>query len=237
MKCFTNHLVYKDDGNRISGQLNMEYLIYSVISLAIAPLLYFFLQSFADGFKLFDRLAFLVVTGIVTLLIVPECFQVIGLWAIPALVCGALVPTLVEKKWYRLVDEAHLVAVILAIVGVALHGMLDGLAISHGVHHPEITHSHGQHLPLAITLHRLPAALFIFWLFYPKFGWKRPSVILFFIGLCTVLGFFISNIIHIEKQYNTPWFWSVFQAVSGGSLFHLSFHRHTQGDCEHGHSH
>ena len=55
----------------------------------------------------------------------------------------------------NLARQAHAVALLLALVGIGLHGFTDGLALGQGGHE----HAGEHMLPWAVVLHRLPVGL------------------------------------------------------------------------------
>ena len=55
------------------------------------------------------------------------------------------------------------------MAGLALHGMLDGVALAN---------AHGHATPLAVVLHRLPEGLTLWWLLRPTYGprWTAAAI-------------------------------------------------------------
>ena len=64
---------------------------------------------------------------------------------------------------FGLASQAH--GLLLALVGIGLHGFTDGLALGHGHEHA------GEYmLPWAVILHRLPVGLMVWFLLRPVYG-------------------------------------------------------------------
>ena len=77
-----------------------------------------------------------------------------------ALALGLMGPGWVEHRLENLARQAHSVALLLALVGIGLHGFTDGLALGQGGHE----HAGEHMLPWAVVLHRLPVGLMVWFL-------------------------------------------------------------------------
>ena len=75
-----------------------------------------------DGFIL------VAIGGLVLLEVWPHSMETAGWWVVPVAAIGFFVPGMVEKSLGRIARQAHLVTLVLAFAGVALHALLDGVA-------------------------------------------------------------------------------------------------------------
>lgn len=207
----------------------MEILILSLLILVAAPLLYRVVHRYSHSIRFIDRSVFFIVFGLVVYEIVEHSLEVIGYWTVPVLALGWIIPFVLESNWKNMTEKIHLVPLALAILGLFIHGMMDGFVMVL----PEFDHSHGvAALPYAVIIHRLPLSVFIWWLLYPSKGWPLPTFILFVYGFSTVVGYFVGT--EVLEQLHSEWTFAVFQAIVAGSLLHLAGHDHASGQgCDH----
>lgn len=206
----------------------MTFFILSLLALFIAPPLHYLVKGLGRHILAIEKITLICMAIIVAGHIFPESFSAAGWWAVLALAIGILLPTLLEKALHH--DQMHLAMVILITVGLAMHGFLDGAALG-------LSYQMGADLatglPLAVVLHRIPAALFLWWMLRPKgafVGWG----VLMLLGATTCFGFLFAtaDVINLRDQTTL----GVFQALVGGSLVHLAIHR-PNGHLNHSHSH
>lgn len=93
-------------------------------------------------------------------------------------------------------------------IGLILHAITDGVVLQESLFY----------LPMAVIIHRIPASLFIWGLFYRVFGKLVPSLLLMLLGLGTVVGFFVSKELLPDHHY-----FQYFQAAVAGTILHISF--------------
>lgn len=197
--------------------MHLALLLATLAALACGPLLYVWarprpaLLTFLDGFL------FVSIFGLVLLEVVPGTFSAGGAWSVLFLGAGLLGPTLMEHWISRARREAHLAALALAMIGLIVHSLGDGIALSSGGE----AHA-GIALPLAVAVHSVPVGLMVWWLLYPVFGrWPPLAAIA---GMCagTVAGYVWGPALG-DTLGNTGWAW--FQALVAGSILHVVFGR------------
>ncbi len=178
------------------------------------------LLSFLDGFVLVS------IAGLVLLEVVPDAFAAGGWISLLFLLLGLLGPTALEHGLTHARREAHLLALALAILGLVLHSVGDGAALS-GTGGDR----HEAALGLAIAIHSIPVGLMVWWLLYPVFGIALPALALIAMCAATVAGYFngLSFSVVLGEQ---GWAW--FQALIAGSILHVIFGRpHLDEGSEH----
>ena len=127
-------------------------------------------------------------------------------------------PGWVEHRLENLARQAHAVALLLALVGIGLHGFTDGLALGQGGHE----HAGEHMLPWAVVLHRLPVGLMVWFLIRPVYGLRLALATLLLIGVATVLGFFMGEFAVGSLTNDSR---GLFQALVAGTLLHVVVHR------------
>ncbi|MDP9139453.1 MAG: permease [Pseudomonadota bacterium] len=178
------------------------------------------LLSFLDGFVLVS------IAGLVLLEVVPDAFTAGGWLAMLFLLLGLLGPTALEHGLSHARREAHLLALGLAILGLILHSVGDGAALSGAG-----GDRHEAALGLAIAIHSIPVGLMVWWLLFPVFGIAVPALALIAMCAATVVGYYngLSFSIVLGAQ---AWAW--FQALIAGSILHVIFGRpHLDEGSEH----
>lgn len=206
--------------------MHITLLIATLAALLSGPGLYALarqrpaLLSFLDGFVLVS------IAGLVLIDVLPEAFETGGLMCAAFLLIGMLGPTALEHWLTRARREAHLVALGLAIVGLVLHSVGDGTALSgQGEGHRETA------LALAIAIHSIPVGLVVWWLLYPVFGAGVPAFALIAMCTATVAGFVFG--VQLGGLLGAQG-WAWFQALIAGSILHVIFGRpHLHETSEH----
>lgn len=205
-------------------------LLATLAALLSGPLLYAAAQrrpaflAFLDGFVLVS------IAGLVLIDVLPAAFGDGGAWCLAFLLLGLLGPTALEHGLTRARREAHLLALGLAILGLVLHSVGDGAALSGAA--PD---DHRQSaLALAVAIHSIPVGLVVWWLLFPVFGAALPGFALLAMGAATVAGYVygvsLSSLLGVEA-------WAWFQALIAGSILHVIFGRpHLDADSGHHHA-
>ncbi len=178
------------------------------------------LLSFLDGFVLVS------IAGLVLLEVVPDAFAAGGWLAMLFLLLGLLGPTALEHGLSHARREAHLLALGLAILGLILHSVGDGAALSGAG-----GDRHEAALGLAIAIHSIPVGLMVWWLLYPVFGIALPALALIAMCAATVAGY--TNGLSFSVVLGAQG-WAWFQALIAGSILHVIFGRpHLDEGSEH----
>jgi len=202
-------------------------LITSLGLLFIAPFLYSAAIRVKKVWSAIEKLMNIVVTALVVLHLLPESIHIVGWYAVALAFVGLFLPGLLERLWERGAERVHLVSIILSLIGLIIHGLMDGAALA-----TPVTSSNS--LPLAVVLHTLPAGMLICSIFYPRSQKYVPPILLATLGLSTLFGFF-AGARFFDLQEHSSYF-AAFQAFVAGSFLHITFDLH-EPHSHHGHIH
>jgi hypothetical protein len=197
---------------------NVEWLLVSLLALVIGPILYQLAHQLKSMLAALDGFVFATICGLVVLHLIPDSIGRAGWWALVWALAGLLGPGLIERRLKGLAQQAHVVALFLALVGIGLHAFMDGWALVAPQEAGEAAHHHM--LPMAVVLHRLPVGLTIWFLLRPLYGVGVAIAALGLIVVATTAGFAFSGVLEIESRG-----WGLFQALVAGSLLHVVVHR------------
>ncbi|HEY0913770.1 MAG TPA: permease [Solimonas sp.] len=199
--------------------MHLALLLATLAALLAGPLIYAVahkrpsLLAFLDGFVLVS------IAGLVLLDVVPGAVADGGPWSAAFLLLGLLGPTIFEHLLSRARRGAHIAALALAILGLVLHSMADGAALS-----PlgeEALHRH-EALALAVAIHSIPVGLVVWWLMAPVFGALLPALAIGAMCLGTIAGYrWGIELNAVMGLQASAWF----QALVAGSILHVVFGR------------
>ena len=207
----------------------MTHLFISIAMLIGAPLIYFIVARFERVWVYTNKALILAVTCLVVLHLLPESMRAIGWPATVLAFVGLFLPSLLERLWKRGASRVHAFPVILSLLGLVAHGVMDGAAISTSV----LSSERGAPvLSYAVLLHRLPAAVLVWSLFYPRKGPLFPTILLALLGLATTVGYLVG--LNLLEAVHDNLLFHGFQALVSGSLLHIAFDQH---DSSPHHSH
>ena len=208
-----------------SDPVGFFLLLLSIISLFVGPILYQWLRHGGFVAKAFDSLIVAVLVVLMAFLLIPESWAQLGYWSVALILAGYLLPGLLEHLIKRAAHTFHLVSLLLALAGLALHAMLDGAALTVG---------HGlatSNLSLAIVIHRFGVGMMLWMMVQPVFGKRVAFAVLGFVSLATVGGYLLSEIVlGLEGDFAL----SVIQALIIGMIVHSLIHR-SHGVSHHHH--
>jgi hypothetical protein len=191
-------------------------LLLSIISLFIGPVLYQWLRRGGFVAKAFDSLIIAVLVILMAFLLIPESWAELGYWSVALILAGYLVPGALEHLIKKAAHTFHLVSLVLALAGLALHAMLDGAALTVGYG------TATSNLSLAIVLHRFGVGMMLWMMVQPVFGKHAAFGVLGFVALATVGGYLLSEIMLGLEGDNVM---SVIQALIIGMIAHSLIHR------------
>lgn len=198
-------------------------LLLSIVSLFIGPMLYLWLRKGGFVAKAFDSVIVVVLIVLMAFLLIPESWAELGYWSVALMFAGYLLPGLLEGLIKKAAHTLHLISLMLALAGLALHAMLDGAALMMG------NGDAGSGLGLAIVLHRFGVGLMLWMMVQPVFGKHVAFAVLGFVGLATISGFLLSEtILGLEGDYAI----SLLQALIIGMIGHSLIHR-SHGESHH----
>ncbi|HUR41154.1 MAG TPA: permease [Verrucomicrobiae bacterium] len=203
-------------------------LAATLAALAAGPFLYGAARRSPAALAFLDGFVLVSIAGLVILEVVPGTFMEGGPWSLAFLLVGLFGPTLLERAFRHAERQAHMVALGLAICGLVLHALADGLVLAPAV-------DGDWALPLAVVVHSLPVGMAVWWLLAPSFGPWPPTLALAAMGVGTVAGYHygVSLGALLSEQ---GWAW--FQSLVAGTLLHVIFGRpHLHGDEDPHHAH
>ena len=191
-------------------------LLLSIILLFVGPVIYQWLRSGGRLARAFDSLIIAALVLLMIFLLIPESWVELGFWAVALMLAGYLVPGFLEQLIRKAAHTFHLVSLLLALAGLALHAMLDGAALFVG------NDALSNNLSLAIVLHRFGVGMMLWMMVQPAFGTRVAYAVLGFVSMATVAGYLLSEeLLGLEGAY----FMSVIQAVIVGMIIHSLVHR------------
>ena len=187
-------------------------LLASLLALAVGPLLYSRTKG-AWAAVAVDAFALVGVGGLVLVHILPQSFLWAGWLVLPVVLVGFVGPGLLCGSKLFAGRSSSRVTIPVAILGIALHAILDGLALN------SATDADGQGaLAAAVVLHRIPVGLGIWWLTVPLYGKRSALGLLLAIAVFSVVGFAFGET--LLADVSTRWV-ALFQALIAGSLLHV----------------
>lgn len=199
-------------------------LILSIISLFIGPLLYQWLRHGGFVARAFDSLIVVVLIVLMAFLLIPETWGELGYWSVILILTGYLVPGLLEILIKKAAHAFHILSLLLALSGLAIHAILDGAAL---------TTTHGgatSSLSLAIVLHRFGVGMMLWMMVQPVFGKAAAFAVLGFVSLATIAGYLVSEpVLGLEGDSVM----SVIQALITGTIVHSLIHRSHSEEHQH----
>ncbi len=191
-------------------------LFLSIILLFIGPLLYQWLSQSGFVARAFDSLIVTVLVILMAFLLIPETWTELGFSSVVLILAGYLAPGLLEQLVKKAAHSLHVASLLLALVGLALHAMLDGAALTVG--QGETTSS----LSVVVVIHRFGAGMMLWLMVQPVFGRRAAIGVLIFVALATLAGYFLSEtVLGLEGDYTM----SVIQALIIGVIVHSLVHR------------
>ena len=191
-------------------------LFLSIISLFIGPLLYQWLNRSGFVAKAFDSLIIAVLVLLMAFLLIPESWRALGYWSVALILAGYLVPGLLEQLIKKAAHTFHVVSLLLALAGLALHALLDGAALTMG--NDGMTSS----LSVAIVVHRFGVGMMLWLMVQPVFGKRAAFGVLGFVTLATIGGYLLSeSVLGLEEGFAM----SIIQALIIGMIVHSLVHR------------
>ena len=195
----------------------MILLLLSFLPLLLGPFLVQALFKSPRMIPMLDGFVLISVGGIVFLHILPESIARGGWLAAAAGILGILLPFFFEQ---RLASESGEFSgiVLLALCGLGIHGMLDGVALAAG----DVGAVNGWILALGVVIHRLPAGLGIWGFARGRLGIRGALLLVAVLILFSCVGFGIS--LAYAEIFDNP-FWYILQALLVGSLAHVLLHK------------
>lgn len=199
----------------------MLNLSLAILALFAAPLIFSLIPHKDRFLRLIDGFIFVAIGGMILIGILPETYHSGG-WPIFLFLIGGMILPTVSERLLHSVRGPHSWALILGVLGIFLHAITDGAALSASP--ADFTsHDHHKHfIELSVILHRIPISLMVWWFVKPHMGKVAAYALLGLIALGTLIGYgatpYLLNSLH---SYGFAWF----QAFVVGSLIHVILHR------------
>jgi len=166
--------------------------------------------------KALDSLIIAILILLMALFLIPESWAQLGYQSIVLILAGYLLPGVLEHLIKKAAHTLHMVSLLLALSGLALHAMLDGAALNTG------DGALSSNLSMAIVIHRFGVGMMIWMMVQPLFGRKIAFGVLGFASIATVAGFLLSEkVLGLEGDYVI----SIIQPLIIGMIVHSLIHR------------
>lgn len=186
----------------------MNFLL-STIALLLGPFVYALGRRNATAERLLDVFVILAVAWIIAVHIVPEVIAVGGISAIASIAAGMAFPYLLRRVFHLASRTTHIALLALAAAALALHAIIDGIAL---------LPTTGGSLSVAVILHRLPIGMAIWWTFRPALGQTAAVAAFVILIAATAVAFYLGGPVVDVLETRTV---AHFQAFVSGSLIDL----------------
>ena len=163
----------------------MTYLLLSILALVAGPFLSAAASRRPSARAALEGFVLVTIGGIVCLHIAPDAWEIAGAASVVTGALGLAFPAALERLFRQALARAHLVVLALAGVGIAVHAVLDGVALL-----PVVTETStsGRELAAGVIIHRLPVGMAIWWLVRPQFGTAAALGTFVLVIVTTVVG-------------------------------------------------
>ncbi len=192
----------------------MVLFILSLLALLAGPALDRGLARVHGAERFLDSFVVVSVGGLVLGHILPGALHRGGLLALVGLAAGLGLPVLAWALMHGGHALRRRLTIGAAMVGLSLHALLDGVALSHH----GVSAEHGELLAVAVLLHRLPVGIAIWRVVRPMYGVGMAAAALATIVAATTAGTFGGEALEPLLGGRVE---AVFQAMVGGALLHM----------------
>ncbi|PRQ02191.1 putative permease [Enhygromyxa salina] len=199
---------------------NGEYmLVASIAALFAIPLLHRVAERAGRAYSLLDGFVVVAVVGLALLEIIPLGVELAGWPALLAVIVGLLLPNFAERRFGG--KSTRRAAAWAALAGMAFHAFTDGLALVGSQ-----AHGHSEALGWAVTLHRVPEGLAVWWMLTgpdadDKSGRRAGFVGLAMLAAATLGGYVVGG---ATTVLDNSGFVGLLEAFVGGLLLHVASH-------------
>lgn len=191
-------------------------IVLAVIVMFVGPLLYLWLQRIPGWARKLERPLVWLLLLMVAFSLLPEIYTEAGLLGLALVVLGISLPTLLEHNLQKLANTTHMITLIIATLGLALHSALDGAALSQS-----ISHSSTPFIS-AVLLHRLMAGMVVWFILQPAVGTRVAGLMISMVALAAVPGYWFAG--HLAEALSGQGI-AMIQAVVVGTIIHGLLHR------------
>jgi len=200
--------------------LPLQLFALAIIAMLAGPALYRAARTASWLVSSLDAFVMVAILGLLGFHVLPEAFSVLGVGALVLVVAGWVLPMVIDRSKRISHQGLHKLTLSAAVAGLAVHTMLDGVALAGA----EAGHEGALQLALAVVLHRLPVGMFLWHVPRERFGRNAAIGVLGLAALTTALGFALGD--SVLHTLSDGWF-AGFQALVAGSLLHVVIgHKH-----------
>ena len=191
--------------------LKMSLFLLSLIALWGGPLLLVVFNPTNKILSCIDKLVIFFISFLVIFHVIPKSIEQAGIIAIISIVFGALWPIVYQKISNSRNCQLQRFLITIALIGVFMHTLLDGMALTGNIH-----------LGAAVVLHRLPEGICIWRIFHTKFNSVFAFAVLVIMTIITAAGFLFGN---SWLTYAPENMMGVFEGLMAGVLLHVIVHK------------
>ena len=195
-------------------------LAAALLAPVAGAFLYVSMHNRARTIRLLDTTVLVVLPILVAVQVVPHAWSERSLLPVATVALGAGLLALIERLSHTLARYTDDVTILLAVLGIALHALLEGSAL---------TADASPTFVLAVVIHRVTVGLLIWWLVAPRHGAAAAAVGVAAIICGTVAGYVagaeVSPDVPLVDQ-------GLLEAFVAGTLLHVVLH---QGREDHRH--
>ncbi len=197
-------------------------------ALLLGPIVYQLTRAKRSTYAFVDGFVLVGVGGLVLFEILPHSFSTVGWSMVPVAAFGFVFPHFLEHRLNSLPVSPRTILSTLIILGLVIHQLLDGAALSRPGEHDHAEEYALTTLGIAVILHQVPKG-FLLWEISRKAGGLRAAIIVL-LGLvgATTMGFLLGERIFGLVESSAVVYFQVFVA---GGLLHVVVH-HVSGGAE-----
>ena len=200
-------------------------ILLSIVALLAGPLVYHFARPRGALARAVDSVMAAVLAVLVASLLVAEIWPALGMSSVLLVALGYLVPLGLEFSIKRAAHAFHMIGLGLALLGLALHALLDGAGLG-------VSEYQGSaQLATAIIVHRVGVGLVLWLLVQPESGTRAAVLVLSMMAVLTVVGYALAEqILPLADDRGVQ----RLQALVVGTIIHSLVHRgHAHRDHTH----
>lgn len=188
-------------------------LIWALLAPVAGALLYVTMHHRARTIRLLDTAVIVALPLLVVLQVLSHAWAERSLAPVAAVALGAGMLALIERLSHTLARYTDDVTILFAVLGIALHALLEGSALTAGASPPFV---------LAVAVHRVAVGLLIWWLVAPRHGMAAATTGVALIVAATLAGYvtgieWVGEVRLVDR--------GVLEAFVAGTLLHVVLHR------------
>lgn len=198
-----------------SSYLPWIFLLVSLFVLVVVPFLYGQIIKRGEKLRYLKKIMVWSLAALISFHMLPELIATLGYRAVLIALLGAGTAVIVEVAGAK-VGAARYMG-LLALLGLSLHGLMDGFAIK--TSDGNLVHGIAE----VVVIHRIFAGVFIWQICVENYSKLTGTLILSLLGLMTVFGFFLGQQM-LQNSYHVTQNIYLVQAFALGCILHIAFH-------------